>query len=217
MAADLTMKRPKLVLASASPRRLALLQQIGLVPDAMLPCDLDETPKKREKGRVLAMRLAREKALAAQKVARDDPELVGAYILAADTVVWVAGRILPKPELTGEAAQCLRLLSGRSHRIYTSVALVSPKGGLREKLAEARVRMKRLSNDDIEFYLGSGEWRGKAGGYAIQGLAGAFVSKIVGSYSAIVGLPLNETFTLLQGEGFPVHAGWLGGQWRTEG
>lgn len=207
--ADSASWRPKLILASGSPRRFALLEQIGLKPDALLPADLDETPKKGEKGRPLAARLAREKALAAAGVAAHNDALQNSYILAADTVVWAVGRILPKPELVDQAAQCLRLLSGRSHRVYTGVAIVTPKGKLREKLVETRIRFKRLSKDEIEAYLASGEWRGKAGGYAIQGLAGAFPQKIVGSYSSVVGLPLYETMALLGGEGFPVHLNWL--------
>ena len=188
---------------------MALLEQIGLKPDALLPADLDETPKKGEKGRPLAARLAREKAQAAAEIAAGTDSLRNSYILAADTVVWAVGRILPKPELVDQAAQCLRLLSGRSHRVYTGVALVTPNRKLREKLVETRIRFKRLSKDEIEAYLASGEWRGKAGGYAIQGLAGAFAQKIVGSYSSVVGLPLNETMSLLGGEGFPIHLNWL--------
>lgn len=207
--ADPASWRPKLVLASGSPRRLALLQQVGIEPDSLLPVDLDETPRKGEKGRPLAVRLAREKAEAALKVARANEDLKDSYIVAADTVVWAVGRILPKPELLDEAAQCLRLLSGRSHRVYTGLCVVSPKGAMRERLVETRVRFKHLSRREIESYLASGEWRGKAGGYAIQGRAGAFVVKLVGSYSSVVGLPIYETMALLEGEGFPVHFGWL--------
>lgn len=207
--ADSSAWHPKLVLASGSPRRVALLEQIGLKPDALLPTDLDETPHKREKGRQLAVRLAREKAQAAYAVAEKNESLKGSYILAADTVVWAVGRILPKPDLVDEAAQCLRLLSGRAHRVYTGVTLVTPRGAFRDKLVETRVRFKRLSKDDLEAYLASGEWRGKAGGYAIQGFAGAFVQKIIGSYSSVVGLPVQETMTLLGGEGYPVHINWL--------
>ncbi|MGL4322569.1 MAG: Maf-like protein [Beijerinckiaceae bacterium] len=207
--ADPSAWRPKLVLASGSPRRVALLEQIGLKPDALLPVDLDETPHKREKGRQLAVRLAREKAEAAFAVTEKNDTLRASYILAADTVVWAVGRILPKPDLVDEAAQCLRLLSGRAHRVYTGVCLVTPRGAFREKLVETRVRFKRLSKDEIESYLASGEWRGKAGGYAIQGFAGAFPQKIIGSYSSVVGLPLQETMALLDGEGYPVHINWL--------
>jgi septum formation protein len=140
---------------------------------------------------------------------RKDEALRGSFIVAADTVVAVGRRILPKAELLDEAAQCLRLLSGRSHRVYTGVCVVTPKETFRQRLVETRVRFKRLSKEDLEAYLASGEWRGKAGGYAIQGFAGTFVVKIVGSYTNIVGLPLYETISLLAGEGYPIHFGWL--------
>jgi septum formation protein len=201
--------RPKLVLASASPRRLALLQQVGVEPDALIPADLSEEPKKGELPRVLAARLASEKALAAAKVAASRAELKGCYTIAADTVVSVGRRILPKCELVEEAGACLRLLSGRAHRVHTGVALITPKGAERRRLVETRVRFKRLSNAELEAYLASGEWRGKAGGYAIQGLAGGFVLKLIGSYSAVVGLPLYETLSLLAGEGYPAHFFWF--------
>ncbi len=201
--------RPKLILASASVRRLELLQQIGIDPDALIPADLDETPNRGELPRVLAARLAGEKAAAAAKIAAQRPELEGAFVLAADTVVAVGRRILPKCEIVDEAAQCLRLLSGRVHRVYSGITLITPKGGYRRRLVETRVRFKRFSTDEVEAYLASGEWRGKAGGYAIQGLAGAFVVKIVGSYTCVVGLPLYETLSLLAGEGFPAHLFWL--------
>ncbi len=201
--------RAKLVLASASPRRLALLQQIGIEPDALLPCDLDEQPLKNERPKALARRLAREKALHALGVTKAREELKGAFIVAADTVVARGNRILPKPEHVDEAALCLRLLSGRGHRVYTGLAIVTPKEGLRERLVETRVSFKHLSNADIEAYLASGEWRGKAGGYAIQGRAGGFVTKLVGSYPNVVGLPLYETLSVLGGEGYPVHMAWL--------
>jgi septum formation protein len=201
--------RPRLVLASASPRRLELLQQIGIEPDALLPVDLDETPRKNELPRTLAARLAEEKTKAAAAVASSRPELTGAYVIGADTVVSVGRRILPKCEIVAEAAQSLRLLSGRAHRVHTAVCLITPNGRVRHRLVETRLRLKRLSSDEIEAYLGSGEWRGKAGGYAIQGLAGAFAQKLAGSYSAVVGLPLYETMSLLSGEGFPAHISWL--------
>jgi septum formation protein len=201
--------RPKFVLASGSPRRLTLINQIGIEPDALRPADIDETPRRGELPRACANRLARGKAEVALAAAKLDEELAGSYILAADTVVAVGRRILPKAELLDEAAQCLRLLSGRSHRVHTGICLVTPKESFRQRLVETRVRFKRLSDDDIEAYLASGEWRGKAGGYAAQGLAGSFIIKIVGSYSNVVGLPLYETGTLLSGEGFPIHFGWL--------
>jgi septum formation protein len=201
--------RPKFVLASGSPRRLGLINQAGIEPDALRPTDIDETPRKGELPRACANRLARAKADAAIASLRADDELQGAYILAADTVVAVGRRILPKAELLDEAAQCLRLLSGRNHRVYTALCLVTPKEAVRQRLVETRVRFKRLSEQDIEAYLASGEWRGKAGGYAVQGLAGSFVVKLVGSYTNVVGLPLYETVTLLAGEGYPIHFGWL--------
>ena len=201
--------RPKLVLASGSPRRLSLINQAGIEPDALRPADIDETPKKGELPRACANRLARAKAEAALDMVRVDEDLRGAYIVAADTVVAVGRRILPKAELLDEAAQCLRLLSGRNHRVHTAVCLVTPKEAFRQRLVETRVRFKRLAPEDIEAYLASGEWRGKAGAYAAQGLAGSFIVKIVGSYSNVVGLPLYETTVLLSGEGYPVRFGWL--------
>jgi len=201
--------RPKLVLASGSPRRLSLVNQVGIEPDALRPTDIDETPKRGELPRAYATRLAREKAEAALAMVRIDDELKGSYILAANTAVAVGRRILPKAELLDEAAQCLRLLSGRNHRVHTAISLVTPKETFRSRYVETRVRFKRLSDEDIEAYLASGEWRGKAGGYAAQGIAGGFLVKIVGSYSNIVGLPLYETLSLLSGEGFPTHFGWI--------
>jgi len=201
--------RPKLVLASGSPRRLMLINQAGIEPDALRPADVDETPKRGELPRACATRLARAKAEAALNMVRIDEELKGSYILAADTVVAVGRRILPKAELLDEAAQCLRLLSGRNHRVHTSVCLVTPKENFRQRHVETRVRFKRLSEQDIEAYLASGEWRGKAGGYAAQGIAGSFLVKLVGSYSNVVGLPLYEAMIMLAGEGYPIHFGWL--------
>jgi septum formation protein len=201
--------RPKLVLASGSPRRLALLNQAGIEPDSLQPTEVDEVPIKGELPRALANRLARAKAQAALASVRISEELRGSYILAADTVVAVGRRVMPKAEMLEEAAACLRLLSGRNHRVYTGICLVTPKEAFRQRLVETRVRFKRLSNEDLEAYLASGEWRGKAGGYAVQGLAGTFVVKMVGSYSNVVGLPLYESMSLLGGEGYPVHFGWL--------
>lgn len=180
-----------LVLASASPRRLALLAQIGVTPDEVVAADIDETPLKGETPRLLALRLARAKA---QAVKRD-----GVLVLAADTVVAVGRRVLPKAETEKEARDCLALLSGRTHRVYTAVAIVATDGVARDRLAEARVTFKRLSDREIATYIASGEWRGKAGGYAIQGLAARYVTNIVGSYTAIVGLPLYETANLIEG------------------
>jgi len=201
--------RPKLVLASGSPRRLALLNQAGIEPDSLQPAEIDEIPMKGELPRALANRLAREKAQVALASVKIDEELRGSYIVAADTVVAVGRRIMPKADMLEDAAACLRLLSGRNHRVYTGICLVTPKETFRQRLVETRVRFKRLSSEDLEAYLASGEWRGKAGGYAIQGLAGTFVVKLVGSYTNVVGMPLYETLSLLGGEGYPVHFGWL--------
>jgi septum formation protein len=131
-----------------------------------------------------------------------------AYILAADTVVAVGRRILPNPEFTDEAAGCLRLLSGRGHRVYGALCLITPKGKVRNRVVETRIRFKRLSREEIETYLASGEWERKAGGYAIQGRAGAFVTRLVGSYTNVVGMALYETMALLAGEGYPVYDRW---------
>ncbi len=201
--------RVKLTLASGSPRRLQLLQQAGIEPDHLCPVNADETPHKSEAPRTLAKRLAREKAELALKKAERSPELKDSIMLAADTVVALGRRILPKAQMLDEASTSLRLLSGRSHRVYTGITLVTPKGAFRSRLVETRVRFKRLSRGELEAYLASGEWRGKAGGYAIQGLAGTFVVKLVGSYTNVVGLPLYETVSLLVGEGYPVHFNWV--------
>lgn len=186
----------RLILASASPRRLQLLAQVGIQPDAVLAADLDETPQRTETPRLLASRLAAAKA---QHVAA---RAAGAFVLAADTVVAVGRRVLPKAEDAREVAECLKLLSGRSHKVLTGVAAASPAGKLAVRLVESRVRFKRLSAAEIDRYLASGEGVGKAGGYAIQGLAGAFVIELSGSYSGVVGLPLYETANLLEGLGF---------------
>ena len=202
--------RPKLVLASGSPRRLALLAQIGLAPDSVFTAEMDETPKRSELPRALAQRLAGEKAENVIERVRGTEAVRDAYILAADTVVAVGRRILPKPDREEEAAACLRLLSGRTHRVYTGVCLVTPRNALKTRLVESRVRFKRLSALETDSYLASGEWRGKAGGYAIQGIAGSFVVKLSGSYPNVVGMPLYETASLLAGNGFPVHSNWAG-------
>lgn len=199
---------PPLILASASPRRLALLQQIGIEPDHLIPADIDETHQKFETPRAHAMRLAREKAVAVRAVANASDDLRSALVLAADTVVAVGRRVLPKTELTDQAYACLSLLSGRGHRVFTAVAVVGEGGKVRSRLVETRVRFKKLSRQDIDDYIASGEWRGKAGGYAIQGLAGSFVVKLIGSYTAVVGLPLTETAGLLAAAGYPIHRNW---------
>lgn len=202
----------KIILASGSPRRIALLQQIGIDPDEVLPAEIDETPKVSEHPRSLAKRLAAEKATVARgRYGEAKAKSENAYVLAADTVVSVGRRILPKTEFLDEAVNCLSLLSGRSHRVYTAVCLLTPFGKERTRLSETRVRFKRLSGLEMESYLASGEWQGKAGGYAIQGKAGAFVIRLVGSYSAVVGLPLDDVAGLLAGEGVAVHNNWVAG------
>ena len=205
---------PRLVLGSASPRRLELLKQIGVEPDAILPAEIDEAPRPREGPRELAGRLAGEKALASAAIAGARADLAACLTLGADTVVGVGRRILPKCETREEAEACLALLSGRGHRVFTGLALVTAKGAVRQRLVETRLRFKRLSASEVEAYLESGEWRGKAGGYAIQGLAGAFVERLAGSYSNVVGLPLAETAALLAGEGYHVHRRWEAGSVR---
>ena len=195
----------KLVLASASPRRLSLLAQIGVVPDQVLPPDIDESVRRDEPPSAYAARLAREKAQAAALLAGCDPK---ALVLAADTVVCVGRRIIPKPENEEEAARALALLSGRGHRVMTGIALRRPDGRIHARLVETRLGFKRLSHEEHKAYLASGEWRGKAGGYAIQGFAAVFVTRLVGSFTNVVGLPLAETAALLQGAGYKITARW---------
>lgn len=195
---------PRLVLASASPRRLELLAQIGIAPDAISPADIDESPRKDETPRAYVARMAAEKAAC---VAWAEPGVV----LAADTTVVAGRRILGKPEDGAEAAAFLRLLSGRRHRVLTAVTVQSGARA-RHRLVETTLRFRPLSAAEIDAYVASGEWRGKAGGYAVQGLAGSFVIKLAGSYTNVVGLPLYETVALLAGEGFPVHANWPSGE-----
>jgi len=185
-----------LVLASASPRRLALMTQIALAPDRIDPADLDETPLPHELPARHALRLAAAKAVAVA------PRHRGAFILAADTVVACGRRILPKPDDPAAARACLVLLSGRRHRVHGGIALVTPAGRLATRRVETIVTFKRLSAAEIEDYLAAGEWRGKAGGYAVQGLAARFVRYLGGSYSNVVGLPLFETVSLLAGQGY---------------
>lgn len=184
-----------LTLASASPRRRELLARLGMVPDAVTPANIDETPLKGELPRAYAMRMGREKALAV-----DAP----GFVLAGDTVVAVGRRILPKTETEAEARACLELLSGRRHQVLSSVVLRAPDGTLRERLDETVVCFKRLSPEEIAAYLEGGEWRGKAGGYAIQGAAEGLVRWIRGSHSGVMGLPLHHARTLLKAAGFRI-------------
>jgi septum formation protein len=189
---------PILVLASASPRRLELLRQIGIVPDHVEPADIDETPRRGELPAGHVVRLAEAKARAVR------PRHPGAFILAADTVVACGRRILPKAEDEATARACLDLLSGRRHRVYGGVALLTPVGELATRRVISQVAFKRLSEEELAAYLSSGEWHGKAGGYAIQGHAAALIPWIAGSYSNVVGLPLYETVQLLAGRGYRV-------------
>jgi septum formation protein len=186
----------RLILASASPRRLELLAQVGITPDAVEPADIDETPLKDETPRRLVERLALGKAQAA---AARNPD---AYVLGSDTVVAVGRRILGKPRDEADARRMLELVSGRSHRVLTGVAVVAPGGPTRARVAETSIRFKRLHPDEVDAYVASGQWRDAAGGYRIQGAAGAFALSISGSYTAIVGLPLYETVALLTGLGW---------------
>ena len=184
------------MLASASPRRADLLAQIGIEPSRILPADIDETPLPDETPRRLALRLAMGKAQAVL------PRAASAYILGADTVVALGRRVLPKAETEAQARRCLDLLSGRAHRVLSAVAVIAPDGRRASRLSESRVHFKRLTSAELEGYIQSDEWRGKAGGYGIQGRAGMFVIALQGSYSGIVGLPLYETAMLLTGLGY---------------
>jgi septum formation protein len=186
---------PRLILASASPRRVNLLAQIGIVADQILPAHIDETPQKSELPSQLAKRLGAGKALA---VAAEYPS---ACILSCDTVVAVGRRILDKAESEDDARRCLKLLSGRRHRVYGGLTLIDPDGKINNRLVTTSVVFKRLEGSEIDAYVNCGEWHGKAGGYAIQGRAAAFARNIIGSYSNIVGLPLFETSMLLKGAG----------------
>lgn len=187
---------PRLVLASASPRRVELLRQIGLIPDLVAAAEIDETPLKDETPRRLAERLAQEKAT---RVAADHPD---AYVIGADTVVALGRRVLPKAGTPDETKACLELLSGRAHKVLTGVAVRAPGGVFASRLVETRLRFKRLTDREIATYVESGEGMGKAGGYGVQGLAGGFVISLQGSYPSVVGLPLYETLCLLTGLGY---------------
>jgi septum formation protein len=184
----------RLVLASASPRRLALLAQIGLVPDDILPADIDETPQRDENPRLYVERMAREKCAAIGAE--------GCFVIAADTVVAAGRRILPKAETEASARKCLDLLSGRRHRVLTCVRVRAPDGRASDRVCESAVTFSRLSPGQIDAYIATGEWEGKAGGYAIQGHVAAYVRALSGSYSSVVGLPLFETAQLLRGLGY---------------
>lgn len=187
---------PKLILASASPRRRELIARLGIEPARVAPAEIDETPLPSELPRVYAARMAREKALAAGTD--------GGFVLAGDTVVAAGRRILPKAEDEATARKCLQLLSGRRHRVLSAIALRAPDGTLREKISETIVKFKRFSDKELTAYLAGGEWDGKAGGYAIQGAAEGLISWIQGSHSGVVGLPLYETRAVLKAAGFAI-------------
>ncbi|WP_017930264.1 Maf family protein [Robiginitomaculum antarcticum] len=183
-----------LVLASASPRRKSLLAQIGIMPDVITPSDIDETPAGEELPRPHALRLAEQKALAVH--------VAGQFTLSADTVVGVGRRILPKTTDEAAARACLQLMSGRTHHVYTGVCLIGPDGAKSVKVSDTKVKVKRLTDGEIERYIATKEWDGKAGGYAIQGQFEAYISSIQGSYSGVVGLPLHTVQNMLSGMGY---------------
>ena len=192
-------EKPRLILASASPRRVDLLAQIGIVPDQISPAHIDESLLKNELPADLARRLGSAKAAAVA------PDFPAAYILACDTVVAVGRRILNKAETEDDARRFLTLLSGRRHRVLGGLSVIGPDGTERHRLVSTAVIFKRLERAEIDHYIDSGEWRDKAGGYGIQGRAAIFAAKVIGSYSNIVGLPLYETSQLLKGLGYPTH------------
>lgn len=193
----MTSRKQVLVLASASPRRRDLLAQIGIVPDLIIPADIDETPRRGELPAVYARRMAHEKAMAAATF--DMPD--GAAVIAGDTVVACGRMILPKTETEAEARDCLIRLSGRRHRVLGGLALRLPDGRLVSRLVTSRVTMKRLTTPEIDGYIATGDWKGKAGGYAIQGPAAAMIRHIEGSYSNIVGFSLYDVAAMLRGNG----------------
>jgi septum formation protein len=192
----LIVTRPKLILASASPRRLDLLARIGIMPDAVVPAEIDETPRRGELPADYARRVAAEKATAIRQ-----PD---ALVLAADTVVAVGRRILPKCDTEDQARAALSLLSGRRHRVHSALTVIDQAGVARHRLSTTIVAFKPLGADELDAYIAAGEWRGKAGGYAIQGRAEALVRMIAGSHSGVVGLPLFETRALLRAAGYPL-------------
>ena len=199
--------RPELILASASPRRLDLLAQLGIVPDRVLATDIDETPRPAELPRLYAERMAAEKAQAAAHAAAASDGAVpapGAFVLAADTVVALGRRILPKAEDIATVRACLARLSGRRHTVYTALVLIAPDGRRSARLSATAIAFARLTEDQLDAYAACGEGLGKAGGYAIQGRAAGFTRLLTGSYTGVVGLPLFETAQLLRGRAYPI-------------
>lgn len=201
-------KTSDLILASASPQRLELLRQIGINPTYIYPANIDETPKYKEHPRFLAKRLTLEKVQCAFEHINKLNEYKDTLILAADTVVAVGRIILPKPNNSKEAIECLQLLSGRTHKVYTAIALINAKGKINLQISENRVRFIRLSSEDIESYIKSQEWQNKAGGYDIQGCAAMFIERIIGTASSIRGLPLKLTAEMLKANNFNLHEAW---------
>ena len=208
-AAKGELERPRLVLASASPRRVTLLSQVGIKPDALRPASIDESAKRGEMPRALVSRLAKAKAMVARDQIANDRELADSFILAADTVVAMGRKILMKPTHVEEAMASLQLLSGRTHKVQTCICLITPDDRVRTKIVDTRVRFRHITRSELESYIASREWRGKAGGYAIQGLAGCFVQRLIGSYTNVVGLPLTEVVGMLNTEDFPIQYNWL--------
>lgn len=190
----------KLILASSSPRRVELLQQINIIPDKIVPADINETPQKSEKPRYLALRLAQQKAEFIHEKQQDN------YILAADTVVSCGQQILDKAENQDQARNYLKKLSGRRHQVHGGIALITPEGRLFSRYCLTRINFKPLTAQDIDLYIKNGEWQGKAGGYAIQGYAGSFIKYLSGSYSNVVGLSLYDTIKILDSAGFKIDA-----------
>lgn len=191
-----TSSQPPLILASASPRRVALLAQLSITPDEIIPADIDETPHKGELPIPYAKRMAETKA---RHIATQNP---GAFVIGGDTVVACGRRILPKAETEAEARACMSLLMGRSHRVIGGMALACPDGRLLVRHTLSHVQMRRLDKSEMESYIAQGDWQGKAGGYAIQGEAARFIKQIRGSYSQIMGLDLYLTAQLLRGTGY---------------
>ncbi|MEE9272754.1 MAG: Maf family nucleotide pyrophosphatase [Robiginitomaculum sp.] len=191
--------KSSLILASSSPRRLELLVSFGVTPDKIIPADIDESLVDGELPRPFALRMAIEKAQAIKQAIKNE---TGNYILAGDTIVAMGRRIFSKPEDEAQARKFLGLMSGRSHRVYSGICVVDPMGAFQSRVVETRLKMKRLSKAELDTYIASNEWRGKAGAYGIQGVAGAYISQIIGSYSNVVGLPVYETRNLLKGAGY---------------
>ncbi|MBT4203526.1 Maf family nucleotide pyrophosphatase [Hyphomicrobiales bacterium] len=193
----------KLILASKSERRIQILNNLGIIPDVVLPANINENIKKGEKPRSLAIRLANEKATHIYQLRKNNIE--DSLILSADTVVAVGTRVIEKPTSALEAYKAIKLLSGKNHKVYTCVCIIDAKGNYYKKLAETRVKFKNLSEEEIKYYIKTNDWIDKAGGYAIQGKAQSFIIKISGSYSSVVGLPAYETIHLLRGLGYDVY------------